>query len=93
MRFDTHLYPGYTVPPFYDSLLGKLIVWGESREDVLARLRDALAELKIEGIPTTTSLHTTLVDDPEVAAGRFHLAGSRFGWIDERHLAKRLREQ
>lgn len=81
VRFDTHLYPGYTVPPFYDSLLGKLIVWGESREDVLARLRDALAELKIEGIPTTTSLHTTLVDDPEVAAGRFHTRWLEV-WLD-----------
>jgi acetyl-CoA carboxylase biotin carboxylase subunit len=79
VRFDTHLYPGYTVPPFYDSLLGKLIVWGESREDALTRLRDALAQLKIEGIPTTTSLHTTLVDDPEVVAGRFHT-----GWLEAR---------
>lgn len=48
---------------------------------MLARLRDALAELKIEEIPTTTSLHTTLVDDPEVAAGRFHTRWLEV-WLD-----------
>ena len=77
VRFDTLLYPGYTIPPFYDSLLGKLIVWDESRAGALGRLRGALAELKIEGVPTTASLHAALTRDPDVAAGRVHT-----GWLE-----------
>jgi acetyl-CoA carboxylase, biotin carboxylase subunit len=72
VRFDTLLYPGYSVPPFYDSLLGKLVVWGEDREGALARLRGALGELTIEGIATTAALHETLARDPDVMAGRVH---------------------
>ena len=81
VRFDTLLYPGYTIPPFYDSLLGKLIVWDETREGALGRLRGALAELKIEGIPTTVSLHVTLARDLDVAAGRVHTRWLE-GWLD-----------
>ncbi len=72
VRFDTAMFPGCTVPPFYDSLLGKLIVWDETRPQALARLRGALRELAVEGVPTTIPLHRILADDPEVAAGRFH---------------------
>jgi acetyl-CoA carboxylase biotin carboxylase subunit len=72
VRFDTMLFEGYTVPPFYDSLLGKLIVHGDTREQCLARLSDALAALDIEGIPTTVPLHRGLAADPDVAAGNFH---------------------
>jgi acetyl-CoA carboxylase biotin carboxylase subunit len=71
-RFDTMLFPGYQVPPFYDSLLGKLIVWAESREAALARLARALGELEIGGINTTKSLHQALVADSGVKAGQFH---------------------
>ncbi|HEX4765272.1 MAG TPA: acetyl-CoA carboxylase biotin carboxylase subunit [Lichenihabitans sp.] len=77
VRFDTGLYPGYTVPPFYDSLLGKLIVWDDTREGALARLRGALAELEVEGVSTTAPLHAALARDPEVAAGRAHT-----GWLE-----------
>jgi acetyl-CoA carboxylase biotin carboxylase subunit len=72
VRFDTMLYAGYAVPPFYDSLLGKLIVWDETREAALARLRRALGELVIDGVKTTAPLHAALAGDPEIAAGRFH---------------------
>ncbi|MFK0276554.1 acetyl-CoA carboxylase biotin carboxylase subunit [Ensifer sp. NPDC090286] len=72
VRFDTMLYEGYTIPPFYDSLLGKLIVWGEDRAACLARLSRALADLKIEGVPTTIALHQALAADAQVAAGAFH---------------------
>ena len=72
VRFDTLLYEGYVVPPFYDSMLGKLIVHGVDRADCLDKLRAALAELKIVGIPTTVPLHQALAADPEVMAGRFH---------------------
>jgi acetyl-CoA carboxylase biotin carboxylase subunit len=86
VRFDTMLYPGYTVPPFYDSLLGKLIVHGRDRADCLAKLRVALDGLRIEGIPTTVPLHAALAVDPDVAAGRFH---TRFleGWLESRFAA------
>ena len=72
VRFDTMLYPGYTVPPFYDSLLGKLIVWDETREGAIARMSRALGELEVEGLKTTKTLHQALARDPEVGAARFH---------------------
>ena len=69
VRFDTLLYEGYAVPPFYDSLLGKLIVYGPDRAACLARLRAVLGGLHIEGIPTTIALHAALAADADVAAG------------------------
>ncbi|CCD84070.1 acetyl CoA carboxylase, biotin carboxylase subunit [Bradyrhizobium sp. ORS 285] len=72
IRFDTLLFEGYAVPPFYDSLLGKLIVRGETRADCLARLREALDGLAISGIPTTIPLHAALARDASVADGRTH---------------------
>ncbi|GLH81370.1 acetyl-CoA carboxylase biotin carboxylase subunit [Bradyrhizobium sp. SSBR45G] len=72
IRFDTLLFAGYAVPPFYDSLLGKLIVHGHDRADCLARLRTALDGLVISGIPTTIPLHAALARDASVADGRTH---------------------
>jgi acetyl-CoA carboxylase biotin carboxylase subunit len=72
IRFDTMLYEGYTIPPFYDSLLGKLIVWAEDRDACLKRLASALDGLKIEGIPTTVALHRALASDASVRKGAFH---------------------
>jgi acetyl-CoA carboxylase biotin carboxylase subunit len=74
VRFDSMLYPGYTVPPFYDSLLGKLIVHDEDRASAIRRLDRALGELNVEGLATTKSLHQALARDPDVQAGRFHTA-------------------
>jgi acetyl-CoA carboxylase biotin carboxylase subunit len=71
VRFDTLLYAGYTIPPFYDSLLGKLIVWDETREAAIARLKRALLELEIVGVRTTKGLHQALAADPDVVAARF----------------------
>jgi len=71
VRFDTLLYSGYSIPPFYDSLLGKLIVWGNDRTDCLSRLRNALQNLKISGIPTTIPLHIALANDESVSSGTF----------------------
>jgi acetyl-CoA carboxylase, biotin carboxylase subunit len=71
-RFDTMLYDGYQVPPFYDSLLGKLIVWDETRSHAINRLKRALGELEIGGLKTTKSLHLLLADDPQVRQGNFH---------------------
>jgi acetyl-CoA carboxylase biotin carboxylase subunit len=70
-RFDTMLYQGYAIPPFYDSLLGKLIVWDEDRTAAIARLVRALRELAIEGCKTTVPLHLALAADADVKAGRF----------------------
>ena len=77
-RFDTLLYLGYTVPPFYDSLLGKLIVWDETREAALARLRRALDELAIDGLVTTAPLHAALARDPAILRGDAHTR-----WLEE----------
>jgi len=74
VRFDSMLYPGYTVPPFYDSLLGKLIVHDEDRASAIRRLERALSELTIEGLATTKPLHQALARDADVQAGRFHTA-------------------
>ncbi len=63
VRVDTHLYPGYEVPPFYDSLLAKLIVWGEDRPMALARSRRALGELEIEGVKTNVPFHRGIIDN------------------------------
>jgi acetyl-CoA carboxylase biotin carboxylase subunit len=61
IRMDSHLYAGYEVPPFYDSLLGKLIVWGPDRETAIARSRGALDELLIEGLVTNVAIHLALL--------------------------------
>jgi acetyl-CoA carboxylase, biotin carboxylase subunit len=71
-RFDTMLYDGYQVPPFYDSLLGKLIVWDETRERAIDRMKRALGELEIGGLKTTKPLHLLLADDAAVRQGQFH---------------------
>ena len=72
VRFDCGIYEGYIVPPFYDSLLGKLVVWGKTRNEALLRLQTALAQMHVEGIPTTIALHQALVADPEMRTGHVH---------------------
>ncbi|MBS3803487.1 MAG: acetyl-CoA carboxylase biotin carboxylase subunit [Oleiphilaceae bacterium] len=63
VRVDSHLYSGYSVPPFYDSLIGKLITWGDDREIARRRMKNALDELVVEGIKTNQPLHRNLVRD------------------------------
>jgi acetyl-CoA carboxylase, biotin carboxylase subunit len=69
LRVDTHVQGGSVVPPFYDSLLAKLIVHGTDRDDALARARAALDLLRVEGVTTTVPVHQALLDDPEFRAG------------------------
>ncbi len=69
IRVDSHVYNGYRVPPNYDSLIGKLIAHGETREVALARMRNALAETVIEGIKTNIPLHRRLLEDPQFKKG------------------------
>ncbi len=72
-RLDSALYTGYRVPPHYDSLIGKLIVWGNTREGAILRLRRALGEMVITGITTNKALHEALIEDPEFQAGDYDI--------------------
>jgi acetyl-CoA carboxylase biotin carboxylase subunit len=69
VRLDSHIYSGYTVPPYYDSLIGKLIVHGATRDRAIARLENALSELVIEGIDTNLPLHSDLLSDGDYRRG------------------------
>ena len=69
VRVDSHIYAGYTVPPYYDSLVGKIITYGQTRDAAMSRMANALAELHIEGIKTNISLQRELVSDPEFRKG------------------------
>ena len=70
VRIDSHLYCGYAVPPYYDSLLAKLIAWGATRAEAIARMQRALAETVIEGVATTLPLQRRLLADPVFLDGR-----------------------
>ncbi|MCS6945987.1 MAG: acetyl-CoA carboxylase biotin carboxylase subunit, partial [Steroidobacteraceae bacterium] len=80
VRVDSHLYSGYAVPPHYDSLIAKIITHGETREAAIARMRNALSEMVIEGIKTNTPLHQ------EILA---HAAFQK-GGLDIHYLERRL---
>ena len=69
IRMDSHLYSGYTVPPHYDSLLGKLLAFGDTRDKAIARMVTALGELVVEGIKTNAPLHRELMEDAAFRAG------------------------
>ena len=70
VRFDSHVYGGYSVPPYYDSMIGKLIVHRPTREEAIATMRRALAELQVEGIFTTAPFHDKVLQHPEFVAGK-----------------------
>ncbi len=72
VRVDSHVYTGYDIPPFYDSLIGKVIVWGNDRETALKRMRRALNECAVTGIPTTIDFHLKLLDRGEFIRGDVH---------------------
>jgi acetyl-CoA carboxylase biotin carboxylase subunit len=72
VRIDSHVYSGYTIPPNYDSMIGKLIVSGQSREEVIVRMKRALQEFVIEGVKTTIPFHIKLMDDPGFKSGNFN---------------------
>jgi acetyl-CoA carboxylase, biotin carboxylase subunit len=71
VRIDSHVYSGYTIPPNYDSMIAKLIVSGQSRAEVITRMKRALQEFVIEGIKTTIPFHIKLMDDEEFRSGNF----------------------
>jgi len=72
IRVDHFLYEGYQIPPFYDSLIGKVIAHAPTRAEAIDRLRAALGRFAIDGVKTTIPLHLALADDPQVQAGSFH---------------------
>jgi acetyl-CoA carboxylase biotin carboxylase subunit len=83
VRVDSGAYAGYTIPPYYDSLIGKLIVHARTRNECLMRLKRALGEFVVDGIDTTIPLFKALIAEPDIADGRYdihwlenHLAGS-----------------
>ncbi len=78
VRVDSGLYAGYRIPPFYDSLVAKLIVHGATREECRMRLRQALGEFVIGGIDTTIPLHQKLIDDPDFISGAYNIR-----WLEE----------
>jgi acetyl-CoA carboxylase biotin carboxylase subunit len=71
VRVDTHVEEGYAIPPFYDSLIAKVIVWGENREVAIARGRRALSELELDGVPTTRELALDIVSSEEFGSGEY----------------------
>jgi len=71
VRVDTHAYEGYTIPPFYDSLVGKIIVWAEDRPAAVGRMLRALQELEVEGVPTTRELAMDVMRHESFASGQY----------------------
>ncbi|GGE80513.1 acetyl-CoA carboxylase biotin carboxylase subunit [Sphingomonas prati] len=78
VRVDSGLYAGYRIPPYYDSMIAKLIVYGTTRDGALRRLRRALEEFVVEGVKTTIPLHQALLDDPEFQRGDYTIK-----WLEE----------
>ena len=72
IRVDTHMYSGYTIPPYYDSMIAKLITKGKTRKDALGKMNRALDEFIIEGIETTISFHKKVINDPEFKKGDYN---------------------
>jgi acetyl-CoA carboxylase, biotin carboxylase subunit len=72
VRVDSAIYQGYKIPPFYDSMIGKLIVWALTREEVINRARRALREYRLEGIKTTIPLHIRLLEEKALRSGEYH---------------------
>ena len=78
VRVDSAVYAGYKIPPFYDSMIGKLIVHGRNRNECLMRLRRALKEFVVDGVETTIPLHLDLIAQPDFVNGQYHIH-----WLEE----------
>jgi acetyl-CoA carboxylase biotin carboxylase subunit len=86
VRMDTHIYSGYKVPPHYDSMVGKLICWGNTRDSAIARMKGALSEMIIEGIETNVPLQQRIMRDATFVDGQHdihYLAGMLDRWAQE----------
>ncbi len=71
VRIDEGIYEGYTVPHYYDSLLMKLLSWGKTRDEAIARMKRALGEMRIEGVKTTVPLHRVVLEDEDFVSGKY----------------------
>ena len=72
VRIDSHIYTDYQIPPYYDSLIGKLIVWGSDRPSAIRRMKRALREFALTGVPTTIGFHQRILETPEFLAGEIY---------------------
>ena len=91
IRFDHFLYEGYQIPPFYDSLLGKLIVHAPTRDQAIDLMAEALGSLELGGLRTTTPLHKALAADPDLRAGRIHTQWLE-PWLEQGNLTAAAEE-
>jgi acetyl-CoA carboxylase biotin carboxylase subunit len=84
VRFDSAIYAGYSIPPYYDSMVGKLIVHGRNRDECIKRLRRAIMETVVDGIKTTLPLHQWILDQPEFTSGQYNIH-----WLEKKLAAKK----
>ena len=84
---DSAIYQGYVIPPFYDSLIGKLIIHAENREAALNRLERALGELIVDGVDTTTTLFQSLLLEPDIQTGNYSIHWLEM-WLKEQENKK-----
>ena len=87
IRLDSHMSAGATIPPFYDSMIGKLIVHGNSRAEAIDMMSDALDRFVIEGVPTTIELHREIVNHPDFRSNQIHTR-----WLEQVLLPARERK-
>jgi acetyl-CoA carboxylase, biotin carboxylase subunit len=78
VRVDSHIYAGYTIPPYYDSMIAKLICTGRTREIAIARMKRALLEFKIEGVKTTIPFQHSILDNSDFKSGKYNI-----GWVEQ----------
>lgn len=86
IRWDSHVYQGYTVPPYYDSMFGKLIAWGSHRDEAIERMRRALNELTVEGIETSVPFHRAMMEDRAFREAQFSTDFLE-RWLEETELS------
>jgi acetyl-CoA carboxylase biotin carboxylase subunit len=85
VRVDSGLYAGYKIPPYYDSMIAKLIVYGRTREGCIMRLRRALEEMVVEGVKTNIPLHQELLRQDDVLNGDYSIKWLE-NWLEEREV-------
>ncbi|MCB1550646.1 MAG: acetyl-CoA carboxylase biotin carboxylase subunit, partial [Alphaproteobacteria bacterium] len=83
VRFDSAVYNGYKIPPYYDSMVGKLIVHGRNREECMARMKRAIKETVVDGVKTTLPLHLWILEQPEFISGEYNIH-----WLEKKLEAK-----
>ena len=90
IRIDSAIYSGYTIPPYYDSMVAKLIVWAKNRKEAIAKMRSALGEIIIEGIDTNVDYQYEILSQPDYLSGNFDI---EFIAKHEKELAEAVRHQ